>query len=1658
MPKSLKILVVFLLSWAVGMLLLLLLISLPPVQLWITQQTQSFLEKRYGISSEIAGIRISFPKNIVVEGLQIYDFNNDTLVYVEQLDMNTDLTGLLRQRFGWDKLRVSGLYCNIYRVAADSSYNFSPFQDIFSSGEKDTTEKSGWTFRPGNVACDNWDLRFSDDLLSIDWRLQLEDFKANIHALDVDSRRLEIGKIYLSGLSGIMEGATGFSLTDDQTPGSISEQSRQEDTSAWTIMVQNIEILDTDYSLDLPGSMALHTTLRSCIMDYLSVHTSPMDIGLEKVSLDQFYGKLDLKGHGGDSSAIFQNDVSTTQQTDSADKVQPAGTIPRVHIGMFSMAKSEAHLNLNTGQRNPQHLDYNHVDIAELAMEISGLSYTANSISLDLKNLQCLEACGLGIAQLQGQFTMTPQHLEVMDLLLKTDSSAIEASIAAQYPDAGELDVPDLHLDASVFTSRIYAGDAFKVMPALQNSGIIKERGVLEIDSLAGTGSPGDFHLRRAIMRTGRSSEIHVKGWFGPAGASGMPEAHMEVDTAVVLASDMLGLLADTTLLDPIMLPDTSSLRALATMRGDSLNLEIFLRSTAGNLSSHASAHILSDTIILSGNLVFGQFRPSMVAPSSTVDHFSANVDFNIQFADSILQYASVAIGCDTLGMQGKKITALHTDIQYSNPNGKINLYVDDPQFQAGLTGQISYSEEDFRCFGHLKVNMPQADSLLKVPVPFPDTHMNMDFDVALRRDKITMHAQSSDFRMSSGTNSIDVSPLALEYVQDSTSISTELKSAIADIVFESNVPLDRLQTLGMSLLRNVLNPGDTVVCSNDRLKLILTVKKPDDLVKLISKDLKALHIEQFEVSYDGSNATLLALIDVPAVQYGKLSLDSLTFALQSDTGTTHLETALSKIAYDTLYLNPIQISASNAQGALTTEISIVDHAGKVQQYLHLMAREEDSLKILQIDPDNLVIGSNIWTADPRNRILVTDSSLVVENLVLRYKNESIHLDTRNKETSITLQQVNLGNVFRSVQSPAFLHDLQGTVNGTLSVQHANKNISGNLDLDIDAIHTSGYDIGAIQMRAQKEQSGSLHFSMDFINKDNTLAVTGMSNLRTSGTELTVVPNFTNLEMFSYLLPDTIRDLSGSIMGKIDIHADRRSTGFNGFLDIADLGIAIMPYRASFHVPRERLVFEGHSVYFDSFTIQDPEKNELTLDGNLTAVHGNDVLLDLKAATKRFKWFDAEKSKHAAVAGTLHTGLELTLRGSIRNPVIQTEITIQEGTNLTYTMPGETLEIDSDRGVVYFAQAPKSEEEFAEKEFTFIGDSLVRAAGVELSALLRISDEAQFTVITNPDGGDYTTFNLAGSALYKLNNAERGQITGAFEMGNKGYYELNFYGLVKKRFSFRPGSNITWSNSVMGGQLDFAAEHEVVTNSIGLFSDEISQAEQSRYNQRLPYKVILEVQGTLSRPEIRFSIDLPQRYRSNYPTIASKLEALSRPDADAERNRQVFALLVAGTFFPSSSGGGGAGNDFATTAARNSVNAVLTQQLNNLSGQIIKGVDVDFGLNTFDEYSGGQSSSRTQMDVKVSKKLFDDRVTVEVESHINVEGSNPNIGQSNPSGMPEWAVIYELTKDGRYRIKAFRENAFDIYDGEIQNAGIAFILLKEIELPQKKKYRHTGDD
>jgi hypothetical protein len=179
----------------------------------------------------------------------------------------------------------------------------------------------------------------------------------------------------------------------------------------------------------------------------------------------------------------------------------------------------------------------------------------------------------------------------------------------------------------------------------------------------------------------------------------------------------------------------------------------------------------------------------------------------------------------------------------------------------------------------------------------------------------------------------------------------------------------------------------------------------------------------------------------------------------------------------------------------------------------------------------------------------------------------------------------------------------------------------------------------------------------------------------------------------------------------------------------------------------------------------------------------------------------------------------------------------------------------------------------------------------------------------------------------------------------------------------------------------------------------------------------------------------------------------------SELNKQVFSLLLLGRFvgenpFQSSGDGGGFN---AGAYARQSASKLLTEQLNNLAGNLIEGVDLNFDVASSDDYTTGERRNRTDLNVGLSKQLLNNRLTITVGSNFALEGPQQTNQRSN-NIAGNVALNYLLSQDGRYMLRAFRRNEyFAVADGYVIETGLRFIITMDYDrfadLLRRKKLR-----
>jgi translocation and assembly module TamB len=295
---------------------------------------------------------------------------------------------------------------------------------------------------------------------------------------------------------------------------------------------------------------------------------------------------------------------------------------------------------------------------------------------------------------------------------------------------------------------------------------------------------------------------------------------------------------------------------------------------------------------------------------------------------------------------------------------------------------------------------------------------------------------------------------------------------------------------------------------------------------------------------------------------------------------------------------------------------------------------------------------------------------------------------------------------------------------------------------------------------------------------------------------------------------------------------------------------------------------------------------------------------------------------------------------------------------------------------------------------------------------------------------------------FSIDRSGKMSLTGAYHLDD-GSYLVSLRSVVKRKFDILSGSTIIWDGDPLGAKISINAKHTVRTSPYDLVAGQmsgLSESESAGYKQRYPFWVMLKLRGEILHPSISFEIQLPPEEKDVLGGALNQKLTMLNEDESA-LNKQVFALLVLGRFVqenPFQSEWGG-----TSAIVRTTVGKFLSSQLNQLTSRVIHGVEVDFDIQSYDDYQTGEAMGRTEVGIGIRKELFKDRLSVQLGGTLDIEGEQAK--QNSASDITsDIQIEYKLTKDGHYRLKGFRHNQYEgAIEGQLVETGLGVVFVRD---------------
>ncbi len=1313
--------------------------------------------------------------------------------------------------------------------------------------------------------------------------------------------------------------------------------------------------------------------------------------------------------------------------------------------------------------------DFNHLAIHNLSMDLHDAHISSEGISAVAKSLNFVEDCGFTLKKLAAEVQIRRKFAGFQNLQLETTSSEISGDAKIEYVDFRQIqdDPGNCNLTVDAKKIKLNREDILFFSPELIKSKFFKDVGSAALLATAKiSGKIKDLNMEAVDLSILSDTRLNTHGWI-----RGLPEyPKIEFDLSVDHFSsgkeDLFKLVAPSRF-PGFKFPATFSLTGTAS----------------GNLTSFKSSGALSTSLgDLSADVWYND-QGTALGDSFRIDFEAKNILAGTIIVDSLIGKISASGEVTGKGiMQGSLSCTTGLTIHAADYNSYrytgilINSRIDNKK----ITGSASSEDPNlnFKLTADADLTLPEKKIATRLDIAMLDLHA-LNFTKRRLAFQTSMSAKlqyedTTSFKagivlqntglMAEG-KTIPVKVFMVDAVYSPEDFKIQVKGDMAESVLSGNVRPEKLPELLQNAYRRYLGQSVKLEEQGRTLSFRADFFQQQNILQQLIPGLEVLKIEKLKGTYKTSNNELNVEIEVPHAEYDKMHFDSLRIAVNGRNDSLAMDLFLKEIYYDSLKISNLSIGEYVKSGILHSEIKVADSSGKpLYFFANHIELDENGYKIKFL-PGGLILDGTKWETTDDNFFQNKNNVITTLNFNCKNKKESLEFFASEKIRKFVFSNFEIKNLANLVDYKGKKNIVSGLVDGEFGLAASGEFPVVNASFVISNLSLLDSLAGNLSCKLiAKDDQADIDIKLE--NEQNSLVLRGgVTHLaKNPSLDLKAIASIKNLNRLGKFSFGQISGLNGKFEGEVTINGTVENPEIEGYMGFEKTIFKINKINFQAKLNSEKISISNKGIHFKDFVIEDSQSKNLTVNGDIFTDYRTDYTYNLHIQTKNFQPVTSTSADNPLFFGKLNLDSDIKLSGDIYSPRIEADVKINSSTDFTYVLPGSELKLVTSEGIVKFRDSSRLNDSLMlKKQGDYLADSIIsKLSGIDLSMNLEIDPDAKFRVDIDPKSGDYLAISGKSKLNISLDVTGKQSITGVYEV-KSGNYQLSFYGMVKKNFTILPGSTVTWSGRPMDADVNITAGYVVRTSSVALVANEtsgMSETEKNVFKTRLPYEVRLIIRGFPSKPDIKFELALPDKYLMSYPVVASKVALLNTEERTSELNKQVFALLVTGGFIadnPMASTDGSSPASVASTAARNSVNGILADQLNNISGKYINNVDVNFGLTSYEDYAQGSSDTRTELDVQLSKKMFNDRLTVEAQGSFDLSGDKKNTGTSTEKSNGEFGVVYQLTTSNEYKLRVYYENIYDLFEGELSCSGIAFIFEKEFDtLKRVKKEINTN--
>jgi hypothetical protein len=650
---------------------------------------------------------------------------------------------------------------------------------------------------------------------------------------------------------------------------------------------------------------------------------------------------------------------------------------------------------------------------------------------------------------------------------------------------------------------------------------------------------------------------------------------------------------------------------------------------------------------------------------------------------------------------------------------------------------------------------------------------------------------------------------------------------------------------------------------------------------------------------------------------------------------------------------------------------------------------KRNAVLTVAIDSSDIYSGDVLWklsqssfsvdsNAIKINKLLLAnkDRHYMINGTVSENLSDTLHLEFKGIDISPLNKYLNKNN------DPGMLAlNFKGLLNGSILLTNIYKNLLLEGDLELNKLSLLGTEFGNISIFSDFD----ITRKVVKINASNDLNGVKMFDIVGSYDpalkRIVLSANATKLpiDFLNPLLSTFASEIGGLASGKATFTGEPGKLFLTGAVMAENASMKINYLQTKYKI-NDSIRFDKKGFKFNNIKLADKDGNIATLSGSVDHNNLREYFADLSIymSGNKFLVLNTVSKDNPLFFGTAYASGVVIIKSGPNS--LSFDISAKTGPNTKFIIPLNSDLSITENSFISFVKTDSV------KRNQIVIDSIRNATAtaaskqlaMDLNLNLEVTPDAEIQIIFDSKAGDVMKGHGSSENLnVNLNSKGDFKVYGDYIIED-GDYTFTLANYLNKTFSVENGGKIMFFGDVKDAEIELMASYKNLKTSL------FPILQDPNYSERLSVEPQLSLTGKLFNPIVGFNIYLPNADEETRTYLKNAIST------EEELNRQVFSLLILGSFISMGSSTSST-TTLGTTAMAATTFEMLSNQLSNWLSQINQ--DFDIMVN----YRPGYDAMNPQeVQLALSTQLLNDKI--KINSNIDYRGNGTNT--SGTSGLP----------------------------------------------------------